>query len=486
MDDLANKTKKGIFWLTSAKIIGEVIHFGSSIILARLLLPSDFGINGIATIFTGYAMRLANFGFNKAIVQKEEINQEHLSSFFVFNLLVQSILCLLLIIISPFIGKFFDNPIVSSVIFVISFDFIITAFSTIPFTIINREMRFKAAGIIRLIISVSNILLCIVLALLNYGVWSLVYGRLVADAIGVVLATTLTGWLPSFKYRHQAFKELFSFGMWVFWKTQLKYLINNVDFFVVGKFLGPASLGLYERAYNIISMPQDRIGTAIDGVLFSSFSRIQKDNKRIRSGYEKALLYSALLSYPVFTGLIIIAPIFIPLLYGQNWQPTVVPLQIMCIAGLFRTLDILGNSIITAKGYVRDQVNQQIIFLLILTIGCFLGIRWGINGVSIFVTLANIVYVILMVNLLRKIGIITFKEFLIPQIPGFLYSFIMFLSLYFIQKKFFQTIHGTFLELFITILLGIIIYTTCVFIIKTKHTKPVVTNFKKSLSKIFT
>lgn len=483
--NIANRAKKGIAWVTIGRIINEVIFFGGGICLARLLMPEDFGNNGIAAIFAGLAMRLGNLGFNVSLIQRKEISQDHLSSVLVFNFVISLILCITLVLLSPLIGSYFNSSIIGSVTAVISINFIIQALGGVPRTILQRNMEYKMLGIIHIISGMITVVVSVIMALYNYGIWSLVLGKLIGEAVRTILAILMSGWFPCFKYKHYALTELFSFGLWIFLRNQLKYLTDRADYFVIGKTLGPGPLGFYERAFSIIAMPQGKVLRGIEGVLFSTFSRIQEESEKIKSAYKKSVLSVSMISYPLFTMLIITAPSFVPIVYGEKWAPAIIPLQIMCVIGLLRSIDMLGESIIPAKGYVKAQVQRQFIFFIAIVIGCIIGIHWGINGVAAMVVFANILLVYMMLGLLNKIVNITLKDFFIPQLPALMYSIIMAIGIIIFQQYFHKLIHVIpFLELILTIIWGAIIYLTSMYIFRTKHTNALIEELREDIGNL--
>jgi PST family polysaccharide transporter len=387
-DDLGKKTKTGIFWTAFFNVIEFLVRFGSSIILARILFPEDFGLMGLAMIIVQFARRLASFGFNMALVQRKDVEDIHFDTTFWFNFLLFSSVTFIIFISAPYIASFFDNESLINILRVIGFDFILRAFISVPRAILIKKMDFKRVSKIQTFGSAAQMVTPIGFALAGYGVWSLVFGTLIGSFVESLLALLSARWFPKLKFKFQALKEIFSFGMWVNITTYFNYFIKNVDYFFIGKFLGATPLGYYERAFNLMNLPRKRIQQTVNDVLFSAFSKIQDDNKRILNVFLKVTTYISILSYPLMIGLFFAAPALITVLYGSKWTDTIYPFRVMCISGLIYTFDLTFTPVIMGKGLVSLQAIRKFFHFIVLAAGVIVGIKWGINGVAWGVVIA--------------------------------------------------------------------------------------------------
>lgn len=390
INDISRQAKTGIFWTALFNIIQYVVRFGSSIILARLLFPEDFGVMGLAMITVQFARRLASFGFSMAIVQRKDVDDYHFHTAFWFNLFLFSLVTVIIFFSSPFIAAFFSNETLELVLKVIAFSFMFQSFISVPRAILMRNMDFKKVGVIEFTGNAVNMLSSIGFALAGYGVWSLVFGVLLGNLVESVSGSVFTKWWPRLRFKMWALKDIFSFGMWVNILTYLNYFIKNVDYFFIGKFLGAAHLGYYERAFNLMNLPRKRIQNTINSVLFSTYSQLQHDSERILKAFLRVTTYISILSYPLMIGLFFAAPALITVLYGPKWIATIYPFQTMCISGLIYTFELAFDPLIMGKGLMSLQALRKFIFLFVLTSCVIIGIRWGINGVAWGVVVASI------------------------------------------------------------------------------------------------
>ncbi len=251
--------------------------------------------------------------------------------------------------------------------------------------------------------------------------WVTGFGALSTLISGGSLLSTLVlmvkaRWKPVFRYNQAAAKELFSFGLSIFFKNLLIYGSDKVDYFVIGKQLGPAALGFYEKAFNIMDLGVKELSTKIAaGVLFPAFSKIQDDQERLRSVYAKIILSLTLVCFPFFVGLFLVAPSAICVLFGEKWMASVIPLQILCLAGLFRTHLHVTGTVINAMGKVAPEVWIRAAALVLLTIGCVIGGFWGIVGVALAVTATTGILTIMMVSYLKSLTGLSWVDFIRPQ-----------------------------------------------------------------------
>jgi O-antigen/teichoic acid export membrane protein len=182
----------------------------------------------------------------------------------------------------------------------------------------------------------------------------------------------------------------------------INYAAANVDFFVIGRRLGAADLGYYTRAYGLITLPVTQLSRVIMSVLFPAFSRIQDDNRRLNAGYVRVVTATALVSFPFLAGLGLVAPSFIAVVYGDKWLPAVLPLQIMCVAGMMKSITTFVGSIADAKGQVMSEVRRQLVYLALLVSGTVIGSRFGTGGVALAVVVASFCMLLMMQSFLGR------------------------------------------------------------------------------------
>jgi len=431
--NLKGQVLGGIAWVGTSRGLIFLIHFLSTVVLARLLEPIHFGIYGIALIFTGLAVRLGNIGLGLALVQRKEITDAHISTVFTVNLAIFPFLTVMLMLSSVEIGAFFENAQAGQVLQVLALMFLCTPFSSVSRALMQKNMNFKGPAMSSMGEHVIAAFSQIILAVNGFGVWSLVYGHLLGVVCNAVFMVWQSKWVPKIKFCKVAFHDLFSFGIGMFGKTLLMYASDKVDVFIVGKSLGPAALGIYEKAFNLMEITVKELATKVGMVLFSAFSTINNDRGRLVAAYKKVLLLLSLVCFPIFLGLIIVAPIFINVVFGEKWMGSVLPLQILCVGGAMRMHLRVTGTLLNAVGKVASEVKKRGITLGFLTIGCWFGSNWGIPGVATVVVIATVALSLSMMSYVCKSVGMTWKELVEPHVPAIQGSMIMGISVLLFQ-----------------------------------------------------
>ncbi|MFQ5729767.1 MAG: lipopolysaccharide biosynthesis protein [Waddliaceae bacterium] len=478
MSDFGRVVRKGVLWILMGRGVVFVITLGTSIVLARLLEPQDFGIYGISQIFTGLTTRFGNLGFGSALVQRKEIHDDHISSLFVFNLLLFSSFSGLLILSSPLVGVVFENALAGRVLALMALMFLASPFSSVARVIMQRDMNFKGPAFANMIDHFSSAAIAILFAFLGYGVWSLVYGHILGTTLKTLTLVIQAKWRPRLIYKHKAMKDLFSFGIHMFMKRLLIYGSDKADYLIIGKRLGVASLGLYEKAFNLMEIAVKELSVKIGPVLFSAFSKLQEDRARLLAAYHKVIFGISLVACPIFFGLFMIAPVFIHVLFGEKWMPSVIPLQIMCIAGLMRLYLRVTSSVINAMGEIAGDVQRRVVTFILLVIGCWYGSTWGIVGVSLSVTIVTCILMISMITYLGHLTGLTWIDFFRPQRLAFFTSALMAGIVFFYQKGM-EEVLGTYsiAMLFSSVIVGMISYVSVIWLLKPADVVSLINDF---------
>ena len=431
--DLGDKVKQGVLWTSLSWSLRYVVRFGSHIVIARLLFPEDFGLMGVALILVQFGRRVSDLGFNQALVQLKKVKSEHYDTIFIVNIALALLMTSIILFSSPFLADFFKDKRLSPIFMVVSFDFILRSLGNIPRTILVRKMKFKQVGISDAVSNSVQLISPIVLALLGFGVWSLVWGNILGSATAALILFYFGKWYPKFRFRIWAIKDVFSFGAWTSVGKYLTFFINNSDKFIIAKFLDIEQMGYYGRGLNLLSIPRAQITRNLNRVLFSAYSKIQDDNARTIKGLSKVLNYLAFLLYPVMTGVYFLAPSFISVLYGPRWGPTTGPLQLLCFSTVVYPLARLLYPILGARGWVRQRALIQLVHLIFFLSCLVIGLKWGMNGIALTVSACSPFLLILIVFYLKKKIHFTFGTFFQTQKSAIIYSTVQILFLIFFQ-----------------------------------------------------
>ncbi|MBI3805599.1 MAG: lipopolysaccharide biosynthesis protein [Nitrospirae bacterium] len=381
---------------------------------------------GIVMMLIGYSNLITNFGFNEAIIQKRINDKKVLNSIFTFDLVVSSFFALLFFMLAGYIADFFKTPECKEVIRVMSLVFIISSFTGMPATLLKRDMNFKYISLFDFISSCLMNFITLFLALKGFGYWALAYGQLIPLIIMTVSLCIKTGWIPIFYYSHASLKEIFHFGKWNFMKTQLGFVTQHLDKFIVGRWLGPTSLGFYDKAISVAEMPYNSLIININSVMFSSFSRTNENKHQLQQQFRKSLTLLSFINLPIYFGLIVIAPYFVLVLLGNKWSPMIIPFQIILVSMLIRSFGGLTASLNVGVGKYKDHTILFFIALVAFMITGFLFLSFGIEGIAASYFVFSLIQIYLWMGLSLKNIDLSWKDVLSAVYPGAAASIVMF------------------------------------------------------------
>jgi PST family polysaccharide transporter len=417
---LNRAVKVGAVWVGVERFMTQLLNILSSVVLARLLSPSDFGLVGMAAVFTGVSSRLAHFGFGAAAIRMKELRPDHLPTLFTITLGINTGITVVLMLVAPLAGSYFHQPIVTDILRVMSLNFLIRCIGVCPSVILRRQLDFRTWTTAAFLDHSVKLSITAGMALGGFGVWSLVWGELAGGLLEKLYMAYVARWKPAVGFTRLAFKELWRFGFNMTLKQTLVYFSENVDNLVVGKMLGAAALGFYEKSYRLMNLPVAEISGRLNTVLIPAFARIQDEPGRLRAATRKTLLSLSLIGYPLFTALVVAAPVVIGIMLGPQWTSAVLPFQLLCLAGPPRMLAGVIGSLLNAGGHIAVEVRRRAVVLVMLLAGTWLGARWGIAGVAAGVTAVNWLGAAMLVLVATRLLPLTLDDVLGPQRLPFL------------------------------------------------------------------
>lgn len=415
--DFKEQVVNSVSWTGLSQVVTQSLQFIVTVILARLLIPKDFGIVGLSILFIGLVAILGEVGFGAALIQKKDADHKDLSTVFWLGIGVGFLSFAIASGFSPLAARFFHNANVRVVIIAASLGFIINSIGAVQKVLLTKGLLFKklAAAEIGAVFIYGTV--SITLALLGAKVWSLVIGSLCRSFVEVCMLWYLSSWRPSFRVSKESIRQLFGFSANVWGFNILNYVRENIDNIVIGRVLGATALGYYTLAYNLANLPRRQLTNIIGRVSFPAFAKIQDQDEYFRRIYLKVVRYISLVSFPILAGLGVLAPEFIKLVYGQKWALTILPLQILCGAGMLYSLGTTVGSIYLAKGRPDIQFKVGIFALLVLTAMVFKGVSYGVTGVAASVLIYTIVSLLAgqaFANALIKLRMLDYIRAILP------------------------------------------------------------------------
>lgn len=424
-----SSTRVQLYWNTLLRIPMQILAFAISIIIARILMPKDFGIMAIVMMLIGYSNLLTSFGLGDAVVQKNIKDKTTLNTIFTFNLTVSVILVVIFYLSAGYIAEIFNTPECEAVVKVMSLVFVFTAFTMLPMAQLRRDMNFKAVSLFDMARATLMSFSTLILAIYGFGYWSLVYGQLIALAVVTVALAVKVKWLPKLCYNHESMKNVFDFGKWTFIRAQLIFLSQHVDRFIVGKWLGATNLGFYDKAITLSRTPYEAITTNINSVMYSSFSQVKNDKETLQKQYKKSMLIISYVNFPLYAGLFFVAPYFVWTLLGEKWSSMIEPFQLVILGYLFISNTGLQISFNVGIGKYKEISILMFVSIVAFIFGCILLLDYNIAGIAAsFLIFSSIQYILFKNLSLKNIGMswIEIMRIMLPAIlPTILMSIVL-------------------------------------------------------------
>lgn len=418
---LATRTLNAARWKFAGSVVQGVLQFGVGVLLARLLHPSDFGVVALALVVIGLAGMLADLGLGPAIVRHAPLTARHVRVAFTVSVALGTAIALLLLGIAPLVTRAVRTPALVDVLRVLAPVFVLGGLGSAARALLQRALDFRRLFVVDAIsYGVGYAGVAVTLALSGLGVWSLVAGTLVQAALASGLALAMVRHSVRPLLARAEWRDIAGFGMGVSANQIVNYAARNGDNLVAGRWLGAAPLGLYSRAYNLMTLPQTYVAAVASSVLYPAFAEARADPDKLGRAYLLAVQITALATAPVMAGMIVAAPHLVTGLYGAEWAGAALPLQVLCAAGLFRAVYHLAGALTQATGRVYAELRRQVGYALLVVVGSLIGLRWGLLGIATAVSGAVVYMYVVMAQL--SLGILqrSWRDFLDAQRAGVL------------------------------------------------------------------
>ena len=380
---LTQKTVSSVKWSAIEKFGLQGMQFILGLIMARLLLPSDYGTVGLIAIFIAISTTFVDSGFSNALIRKLDRTETDFSTIFYFNIFVACACYLILFFAAPFIADFFKISLLKSIVRVQSVTLIISALMQIHVSKLTIELNFKALAIRSILATFISGICGIIMAYNGFGVWALVYQAILFQLINLVFIYICCRWHPSLVFSWASFKELGSFGSKLLASNLLHTIYMQMNTIVIGRFFSAKDIGYYNRGAQFARLPVDTMNSVLGKVVFPIFVNLQNDDDRLINAYRK---YVRALSIPVSFGCILLAATAKPLvllLLTSRWSDSIIYLQIIAFAVVFDPICSVNLVLLQVKGrsdlYLRLEIIKKTVSMAIL----FAAIPFGVVGICV-------------------------------------------------------------------------------------------------------
>lgn len=372
----------GARWTAASQAGKQVIQFIVSVVLARLLVPEDFGLMAMALVVINFIEIFKDLGTTASIVQRKELSSELLSSVFFLNVIFGLLTGGIVILAAPMIAWLYNNAGLAPIVRVLGLTFVISSLGLVKKALLQRNMAFDSLARVELVAAVVNGSAAIVLAGMGWKVWALVTGTLLGSITSTLLFWLTVSWRPQWLFRWTTVKTVFQFSLNLTGAQIFNYFVFNADKLIIGRFLGAAPLGLYALAQRILMTPVLFITQVLTRVLFPAFARIQDDDAQIRQRYLRACGGIAMVSFPLMAAMSILARPLILAVFSTKWSGIIPLIIILAPIGVFQSIATTVGVIYMVKRRTDWLFWWQILSGGLITASFFGGLAWGVIGVA--------------------------------------------------------------------------------------------------------
>lgn len=409
---LRHAAVKGASWSLLQAWVGRLISTVAFFVLARLLVPEDFGVVALAMIFVELGQMLMNRGFGASIVQREDVSETDLDSVFWFSLVVGTALTAITWPCAGMIAEALGEPEFAPVLRALSINWILAAFWTVPQNVMQRELRFAGLAIRRMLaVSISGVA-AIVLAFAGAGVWSLVAMTTLQSLVSIVVLWSACSWRPSMRWSWDSIGSMRGFATRIVAIDVTQFFSTRGEGLLIGAFLGPVSLGFYAIAERFLTLLRELFASSIGNVAFPVFSRLQDDRERRSRALISVVRLTSLAAFPAFVGLAVLAPEVVEVTLGPTWEPSVILIQLLCIQGIRTAVTYCVSGVVVSTGDAGLQLRITIFGVVIRFAVLIVGVQFGVDGVAAAAAVSSILTLPVTFYGVRRVTDFTARGFL--------------------------------------------------------------------------
>ena len=451
---LKSKTISGLLWKFAERTGAQAITFILSIILARLLSPSDYGAIAILLVFITIADVFVNAGFGSALIQKKDADNLDFSSVFYFSFLFSVFIYAVIYLAAPFVAGFYNMPVLQSTLQVLALRIPVAAINSVQQAYVSRNMQFKKFFYSTLSGTAASAVVGITMAYNGYGIWSLVGQYLSNAVVNTIVLFSVINWRPQLMFSFQRLKRLFSYG----WKLLLSGLLDSgsqsLNSLLIGKFYTPADLAFFDTGKKFPMVIVTNINSSISSVLFPALASEQDEPERVKAHTRKAIQMSSYIMWPMMLGMAACADNIVSLVLTDKWLPAVPYLQIACITYGLWPIHTANLQAINAMGRSDIFLKLEIIKKVIGVTALLISIPYGVLAIALTGVITGIISTF--INAYPNGYLLNYKywEQVKDILPSILCASVMALVVYFIGN-FAEDIYS---KLLIQIVVGILSY----------------------------
>ena len=457
------KLVKGFAWESITKLLIQVVSWAATIYVARLLNPEDYGVMAIALVITHILNYILEMGMADGLIQRKEITQDQIDGVFYFSILLSSLLGACAYLFAPNLAAFYEAPVLEEVFEIMALAIWITGTIVMPRALVLRELDFRYRALVDVWAYMVSIVVVVVLATLDFGIWSLVYSYLTLQTcISIGYLRKLT-FLPKFRLWYSGLWDIFVFGHKLMLSRLLTMVQTKSDIFIAGSFLKSEVLGYYSMAITFASVPAAKIGVIFNSLAFPTIARVADDPIVVKKYYLEMQKYLMMICMPILIGLALVAEEFVIVLLTEKWLPVVTILQLLCVANIFIVMGMLVPQILAGMGRAGLVLKYNVFVAILLPLAVLLGVTFGVHAMCWFIGFAYLISYIVVQYIISNLLGISIKELMALYKHIVVASVVLILSVLIAKSYFYDIPHLYLLFLEIIVGAGAYVLTYCIF-----------------------
>lgn len=422
-----------VAWSAAAKWSAQVASWASTIVVARLLSASDYGIMGMAAVFLGVVALLSEMGVGSSVLILRDLTREQIAQLNTLALLMGVGGYLLTLLAAEPLGALFNSADLPAVLRVLGLTFIIGSFRSVPLALLQRQLRFKRTAAIDAISNVASAGTVVTLALLDFGYWALAIGQMMTMvASSIMLLKSCPH--PFARPRWESLRRAMTFSNRVIVGRLSWYTYSNADFFVAGRVLGATGLGIYSFGWSLTNMALDKVGTLINAVTPAFFSAVQQDSTGIRRMLLGVTEVLALIVIPATVGAALVARDLIPVVFGAKWAGAIPVVQLLALYGVLRAVSPVLSNVLLNAGQERFLMWTSVANAVCFPVAFLVGASYGPVGIAAAWSLLYPLSMFVMYWRIFQLRIVTPREYLGAVVPAFQATLVMLVLVLLVQR----------------------------------------------------
>lgn len=381
-DSLRDRVRSAVFWRSGSQIVAQIITWGSTFLVIRLLNPEDYGLVAMAALVVSLLSLMEGFGFASSLIQRETIEKKQIRQVFGLLILINLVLAAAQYLIAPVAAAYFHQPLLVDILRLQALLFFTTPFLALPFALLSRALEYRKMAIANLLGSLSGAATALTLALMGFGVWTLVYAPIVmftVRAASMTIAARSFYW-PSFSFRGAG--AMIGFGGALTATQFFWFMQSQSDIFIAGRVYDAYDIGLYTTALFLTQMLVSKFVPPLNDVAFSAYSQMHREQKPIGPAFANSVRLILTAVLPFYFGLAITAEPLVESILGQQWLATIPLISLLAFAMPFMTLQILFAPATNAMGRPGIALRINIAGALIMATGFLIGVNYGVIGLA--------------------------------------------------------------------------------------------------------